>query len=138
MGNNSRSSQRQFLVSVDGLPDYYATFSGGEVTAEASKVYDGGQARPSVLPGPAETGNLVISRPYGAERDQPLIDRLQPLVGKWVTTVTKQPTDADFTGIGTPTTYPESLLVRVTPPEADAASSDGATYELEFATPGPA
>lgn len=133
-----KASQRQFLCSVDGLPDYYATFSGAEVSAETTKVYDGGKTRPDVLAGPSETSNIVLSRPYDPERDQPLIDRLQPLVGKWVTTVTKQPTDADFTGIGAPSTYPESMLVRVTTPEADASSADASTYELEFATPGPA
>lgn len=133
-----KASQRQFLCSVDGLPDYYATMSGGEVTAETTKVWDGGAARPDILAGPSETSNLVLTRPYDPERDQPLIDRLQKLVGKWATTVTKQPTDADFTGIGSPTTYPESMLVRVTPPESDASSADASTYELEFATAGPA
>lgn len=132
------SSQRQFLVSIDGLPDYYATFSGGEVSAETSVAWDGGAKRPSVLAGPATTSNLVCSRPYSAARDQPLIDRLQKLCGSWRTTVTKQPTDADFTPIGDPTTYPDSLLVRVTTPEADAASAEKAMYELEFHTPGPA
>lgn len=133
-----KSTQRQFLVSVDGLPDYYATQSGGEVTAETTTHYDGGTDLPDVMAGPRVTSNLVAGRGYDAERDQPIIDRLEKLVGRWRTTVTKQPTDPDWTPVGAPKSYPNSLLVRVTPPETDANSSSVATYELEFATPGSA
>lgn len=138
MGANDIATQRQFLVSVDGLPDYYATISGGEVTAETSDAWDGGATKPEITAGPASTGNLVISRPFRIQRDSNLVARLEKLVGKWRTTITKQPVDADLTPVGLPTTYPQSLLIRVTPPEADAASSESATYELEFRSPGPA
>lgn len=133
-----KSTQRQFLITVEGLPDYYATQTGGEVTAETSQHYDGGTDVADVLAGPRQTSNLVCGRGYDALRDQPIIDRLEKLVGRWRTTVTKQPCDADWTPIGPPKPYPNSLLVRVTNPEADANSSSVSTYELEFATPGSA
>ncbi|WP_040457222.1 hypothetical protein, partial [Kribbella catacumbae] len=69
---------------------------------------------------------------------QPVIDRLRPLIGQWRTTVTKQPTDPDFTPIGKPITYPNSLLLRVTEPELDASSGEPARWELAFATSGAA
>lgn len=134
----AKTSKRSFLVSVDGLPDYYATLAGGEVSVDTSDAWDGGQKKPEKVPGVPTTSNLTLSRPYDPDRDQPLIDRLQALVGTWRTTVTKQPTDGDFTPVGKPTTYPKALLVRVLPPEADAAASENSTYELEFATDGPA
>lgn len=132
------SSQRHFLVTVDGIGEYYATLSGGEVTADIGTSYDGGKKRPDMVAGPSVTANLVCGRPYKVLRDQPIIDRLEKLVGVYSTTITRQPCDADFTPIGKPTVYPDSLLARVTPPETDAASSDAASYELEWATPGSA
>ena len=133
-----KASQRQFLVSVYGLGEFFATISGGEVTADVGEAWDGGKQQPDVLSAPAVCSNLTVTRPYDPNRDQPIITKLQKVVGRWQTTLTKQPTDADFTPIGKPTTYPRAMLVRVTPPEGDAASADAATYELEFKSPGPA
>lgn len=135
---SGHASQRHFLITIDGLGEYYATLSGGEVTAEVNKVWDGGKKRPDSIAGPALTSNLVCGRPYKTLRDQPIIDRLEKLVGVFSTTITRQPCDADHTPIGKPTVYPDCLLARVTPPESDASSSDAATYELEFDTPGSA
>jgi hypothetical protein len=133
-----KSSQRQFLCSVDGIPGYFATFEGAEVEAETSTAWDGGAKQPDLLSSPAETSNIVMQRPYDAAAHQPIIDRLEKVVGRLRVTVTKQPTDPDFTPIGRPKTYPASLLKRVTSPESDASSGDAATWELEFVTSGPA
>jgi hypothetical protein len=132
------NSQREFLCSVDGVPGYFATLEGAEVAGDTSEAWDGGAQRPETLASPPTTSNIVMSRPYKAALHQPIIDRLQKVVSRWRTTVTKQPTDADFTPIGKPSTYPNALLVRVTPPEHDASSGEAATWELEFATAGPA
>lgn len=134
----AKEASRATLVSIDGLPDYYATFSGGEVTAEVAKAWDGGRKTADLVPGAPDTSNLVCGRPYGAARDQEIVRRLEKLVGSWRTTVTTQDTDSDFTPIGEPTTYADALLVRVKRPESDAASGDSKTYELEFATSGAA
>jgi len=132
------ASQRQFLVTIDGIGEFFATLSGGEVTADVGDSYDGGKKRPDKVAGNAVTANLVCGRPYKITRDQPIIDRLEKQVGSFTTTITRQPADADFTPVGKPTVYPDCLLVRVTPPEMDASSSDAASYELEWATPGSA
>lgn len=133
-----KASQRQFLVTVQGVPGYFATLSGGETTSETSKVWDGGKLQPDVISAPADTSNLVIGRPYDPDRDQRYIDQLTKQVGRLRRTITKQPTDPDLTPVGKPTTYPNALLVRVTPPESDAASSDASTWDMEWATSGPA
>ncbi|KWW97399.1 hypothetical protein LI90_4371 (plasmid) [Carbonactinospora thermoautotrophica] len=133
-----KAAQRQFLVSVQGISGYFATLSGEETEAETTKVWDGGSQRPEVLTAPPEDGNLTLTRPYDPERDQPVIDRLRPLVGRWRTTLTKQPTDPDLVPIGKPTTFPDAVLVRLAAPEVDAGSSDPATFELEFAVSGTA
>lgn len=131
----SKSTQRQFLVSIGGVGQYFATKTGGNVSAATSKVWDGGAKRPDVLAAPAEADNIVIGRPYDPERDQPVVKELKPRVGEWTTTVTCTPLDRNMTPVRgvEPDVYPDALLVRVTSPETDAASGDAARFELEFA-----
>lgn len=128
-----KSAQRQFLVSVATVGDYYASKSGGAVSADVSDVYDGGRLTPEKLASPATIEDITVSRPYDQQRDAPVIARLQRLVGRWRTTIVVQPTDADLVPIGSPTTYSNALLTGLTPPEHDASSGDAATYELTFA-----
>ncbi len=126
-----KTSQRSFLVKVAGVDGYYATKDGGESTAEVGKVWDGGELKPDLLGGPNDVQELTVGRPYDPVRDQPVIDRLEPLVGRWRTTVSVQPTDADLVPVGKPSVY-DAMLSSVNPPEVDAASSDPSTYELVF------
>jgi hypothetical protein len=133
-----KTSQRHFLVYVNGIPGPFATQEGGETEAAVTKVWDGGKKKPDLLSEPPDTSNLVMGRPYSPDEHQPIIDRLRPLAGQWRTTVTKQPTDPDFTPIGKPITYPNSLLVRMSEPELDASSGEAARWEVEFATSGAA
>ncbi len=126
------STKRQFLVAVEGIDGYWAMKSGGETTSATKKVYDGGTLRPDTLAEPGLTGDVSISRPFRVSRDQPLLDRLTPLVGRWRTTVSTQPTDADLVPIGRPTVYADSLLSGVTPPDVDASSGEEARIELTF------
>lgn len=127
------SAQRQFLVSVKGIPAFWAQKTGGEVASDTSDAYDGGQLVPEKLAGPPTTGNITLTRPYKAARDQDLVQRLRPVVGRWRSTVSVQPTDADLIPIGKADVYPDALLIRVTTAEVDAASGDPSTVELEFA-----
>ena len=131
MGN--KSTQKQFLVRIIGITGYFATFSGGAVTSEPRKVYDGGSLIPDVLGSPAQVENIVVGRHYDHARDGALVVALRKQVGKGVYTVSVTPTNADLVPIGQPDTYVNCRLVRVTHSDYASDSGDPATFELEFA-----
>lgn len=128
-----KSSARMFLVSVKGISGYFMTKSGGEVTADANKVYDGGKLKPQVLAGPAEVGNITVTRSYDARTDASIVKAMRARVGNWETSISVTPTDRNLKTVGKPTTYSGCILVGLTEPEFDASSGDAVTYELEFA-----
>lgn len=128
-----KAAQRQFLVTVAGVRGFFATKSGGDVSSDVSTVYDGGSLTPEKLASPATADDVTVGRPYDPARDASELARLRPLVGRWRTTVSVQPTDADLIAVGRPVVYANALLVGLTDPEADAASGDAATFELTFA-----
>lgn len=133
-----KAAQRQFLVSIDQLgshtQDYWGTKSGGGITAEATKVFDGGKLQPEVITAPPEVDDVTITRPYDPLRDQPIIQRLKRMVGQWRTTITVQPAESDLTAARVdPDVYPDAVLIGLTPSEVDASSGDPASYELVFA-----
>ena len=133
----SKAANRQFLTKIDGISggwDYWATKSGGEITASSNKVWDGGSLIPDVLSSPAEVGDLTISRPYDPDRDQDILNFLVTQVGFWRTTVSITPTAGDLTVAGVKgRVYSNCLLTGVREPEPDASSGDAADYELTFA-----
>lgn len=128
-----KSAQRQFLVKVAGISGYFMTKTGGNITAETSKVRDGGSDQPDVIPGPAEAEDVTVSRPFSVARDGNLLPDLRRKVGSWVTTVSVTPTDANLVPVGTATVYSDAILTGVNEPEVDANSGDAATFELTFA-----
>lgn len=129
-----KAAQRQFLVTVDGVPGNFAQKSGGEVTSDATKVWDGGATKPDVLAAPADTGDITVTRPYDPERDQEILTNLNSRVGNWYTTVSVQPTQGDMTVARVkPRVYANALLTGVREPEVDASSGDPADFELTFA-----
>lgn len=128
----AKSAQRQFLVKVAGIEGYFATKSGGDITAETSKVYDGGSDTPDVLAGPAEVDDISCSRSYDLQRDEPILRQLRRQVGRFSTTVSVTPTDRDLIAVGQPVVYPDALLTGVVEPETDASSGDAAEFELTF------
>lgn len=128
------SAQRQFLVSISGIPGYWMTKSGGEIASDSNKIYDGGSLTPSIVTSPAETGNLTVTRAYDQARDEPILQNLRTKVGRYSTTVTVQPTDADLVAVGRPSVYAGAVLVSLTEPDFDSSSGDIANVELEFAT----
>lgn len=135
---NAVAAARQQLVEVAGWPGYWATKEGGEVSGEAGKVWDGGQLEPEVMGGPAETGNVTVSRPYRPAIHGPIRKAWAKGVMRIRTTVSVWDTDPDLGPVGTPTVYADALLVRLTPPQHDASSSDPGMIELEFAVKGEA
>lgn len=130
---NAVAAARQQLVEVAGWPGYFATKNGGEITADVSPVWDGGSLEPENLSGPSNTGNITVARPYRPAVHGPIRKRLAGSVGRHRTNVSVWDTDPDLGPIGTPTIYADALLVRMTPPAADASSSEASVIELEFA-----
>lgn len=129
----SIAAQRQFLVRVSGINDYFSTKTGGGLTADASREFDGGSLVPEVLAGPAIPGDLTIGRPWKPERDADVLARLTPLVGRWRTSIRVQPTDRDLVAVGKARDYSSVLLIGINDPEANASSGDAARLELTFA-----
>jgi hypothetical protein len=127
-----KASQRQFLVRVSDIPDYFMTKSGGNITSSANKVYDGGRIDPDVISSPAEAADVTVSRAYDPFRDGPLLADLRRRVGRFRATVSVTPTDEDLSAIGTPVVYSSALLIAVNEPDFNAASGDAATFELTF------
>jgi hypothetical protein len=132
----AKSTKRLFLVTVVGIPGTWRTSSGGGLTAEVTKDFDGGSNIPDVLGGLPEAEDLEISRTFDPVRDLPIMATLRTQVGRGVFTVTKQATDANFVKVGKPLTYAGCVLTGMTDPESDASSSDVAEFSLTFATTG--
>lgn len=130
---NAPAAQSHQLVEVAGFPGYFANKEGGEISAEVSKVYDGGSKKPENMAGPSETDNVTVSRPYRPSVHGPILKSLAKQVGTWRTTVSVWDTDPDLGPIGTPVVYANALLIRMARPEFDASGSDASTFELEFA-----
>ena len=132
-GAYQTAAERQFLVSVTGIAGFWATYTPSDVSAATTDVYNGGQRDPEKIASPPKSSNVKVSRPYSPGRDQPLITRLTPLVGRLRTTVSAQPTDPDLFPVGNPDVYANALLVNVKRPAVDASSGKEAMIELEFA-----
>lgn len=129
----AKSTQKQFLVKVFGIDGYFASFSGGNTSAEVRKVYDGGSLIPDVLSTPSQTENIVCGRHFDFQRDGALLKSLRKNVGIGVYTVSVTPTNASLVPIGPPDTYVDCRLVGLRRSDYSSEGSDAATYELEFA-----
>lgn len=127
------SAQRQFLVSIDKVAGKFMTKSGGGITSDSTKIYDGGSTVPTIIASPFEVENITVSRAYDQARDEPILQNLRNQVGRFVTTITVQPTDADLVAVGKATVYADAVLVGITEPEYDSGVGDVAMVELEFA-----
>jgi|SRR5919197_374562 hypothetical protein len=129
-----KSAKRQFLVKVDGIDGYWAAKTGGEISADTNKVFDGGATEPDVIASPPSTDDVVCTRPYDPLRDQEVINQLKTRVGIWRTTVSVTPTESDLTASRVAgDVYSNALLTKLKPPESDASSGDAAEVELTFA-----
>lgn len=129
-----QAAQRQALIKVDGIDGYFAQKTGGEVTSETNKVYNGGQKKPEIVASPPDTDDVVCTRPYDPDLHQELVERLKKRVGDWRTTISITPTASDLTALRVPpTVHPLALLKGVRAPEWDAGSGDAADFELTFA-----
>lgn len=128
----SKIAQRQFITKIAGIDGLWATFSGGEVSVGQTKTFDGGSTVPDILTANGEISDVTTSRTYDPDRDGPIEATLQRALSQQRavrTTITRQPTDEDYTPSGPTKTF-EVQLKTVTPPEADANSGDAARISL--------
>lgn len=129
-------AQRQFLTKIAGVDGFWATFSGGEVSVEHTRQFDGGAKVPDLLTGNPQISDVTVSRGYDPVRDAPIRSQLMRGLAEgrsFRTTITRTPTDEDFSPIGAPEVY-EVQLKSVTPSDADANSADAARLQLVFST----
>ena len=133
-----KATKRQYLVTIEGIPGTWRQFSGAGGSASITKDFDGGSDRADLLAGPAEWDDIEVTRTIAPSRDDVWVAQLRKLLGRGRFNITKQATDANWTKVGKPTTYPNCLLNGLQEPETDAASSDAAEIKLTFATSGPA
>lgn len=125
------AAQRQFQVKVSGIDGLWAKMTGGESTSETTKVHNGGELTPVVLTAPPQHSDVVVTRPYSAARDEPLLARLLPLVGQAKHTITRQPTNKNMVRTGQPRHY-HGLLTGAAGPDVDSGGSSEATITLTF------
>jgi hypothetical protein len=131
-----RQDQFAITASVDGRDlGVFETFSGGEIDSEET-TYKLGAMGPRVsLGGSVNVGNVTIGKLSDLVWSQSIIHWLIGRAGKGTLTIKKQPLDVDGNAFGRPLTY-TGKLKQVTPPEADANSSDAAVLELELTPAG--
>lgn len=127
-------AQRQFLTKVAGIDGLWATCSGGEASVEHTKQFDGGALVPDILSGNPQISDLTVSRGYDPTRDGPIRSNLSRMLAQgrsYATTISRTPTDEDYTPIG-PAEVFEGKLKTVTPSDSDANSGDAARFQLVF------
>lgn len=129
-------SQRQFLVEVsdDAIPGYWMQKSGGNVSADANKVYGGGSKTPFILTGIPNVDNVTIARAFDAARDTKMLNDIREQVGVLETSLSVTEVDNDFNAITDgQTVYSPAVLVGISEPEYESTSADAAMVQLEFA-----
>lgn len=126
-----------FNGGVGSFPSgwYAAQKSGGDRTAEFTKVRDGGSNVPEVLFTEATTSDITLTGLYRAEDHQGLLRTLKANVGKVTATLTRVDVDANMTAIGSGEQFTNCVLMGVKDPEFDANSSSEARFELTFSVP---
>jgi hypothetical protein len=141
---SSKLSQRQVVAEIQpavrmagnrrgpGFKGYFAQVSGGEITSNVEKVYDGGARFPEALCAPAEIGDITVTRHYDADRDGEQLKLLRQQVGQVYYDVTIYDLNCDLKVYGTERVYPLGLLIGITEPEGDSSSGAPATFSLTF------
>lgn len=117
-----------------GRPRYFAAQTGGEVSADVSKEFDGGSLIPFSTASASQIGNITITLKYNPQVDAVFLKKLRKQVGTYRDTLTVLDTDANLNAIAgvEPRVYPDALLVRVGNPDYDVDGKDTRTVELEF------
>lgn len=138
-----KASQRQIVASIRRVNEEghrkgpivdgkFAQVSGGEITANVEKIYDGGALTPEVLCAPAEIGDITVTRHFDVDRDGGPLRKLRQVVGQVYYDVSIFTLDCDLANDKADRIYHRALLVGISEPDGDSASGAPATYSLTF------
>jgi hypothetical protein len=125
-------SQRQSLVTVDGIDGYWAQRTGGEGETAITRVYNGGDKMAELLSGPTTYTDLVVTRPYDRVRDGQYKAFLLAGQGSWMTTIAEVDTDSNLIPQATGVSW-LGKLTHVKFPETNSGSGAAAEIALTFA-----
>lgn len=139
----AKASQRQIVASIRRVVETghrngpivsgkFAQVSGGEITANVEKIYDGGALTPEVLCAPAEIGDITVTRHFDLDRDGVALRKLRQAVGQVYYDVLIFTLDCDLEGDTPDRVYHRALLVGISEPDGDSASGAPATFSLTF------
>lgn len=139
----AKASQRQIVAEIrprrqtghargPRVTGKFAQVSGGEITANVEKIYDGGALTPEVLCAPSEIGDITVTRHFDVDRDGTPLRRLRQLVGQVYYDVSVFTLNCDLEGDTPDRVYHKALLVGISEPDGDSASGAPATYSLTF------
>ena len=145
----AKATQRQIVAEITpvtnrpghvpgpSFPKYFATVSGGEISAAVEKVYDGNSTFPEVLCAPAEIGDITVSKFYDPDADgaddHDKLTKLRRLVGMTYYDVKIYTLNCELKEPGSERVYANALLVGLTEPDGDASSGAPASFSLTFA-----
>ena len=147
-----KTTQRQIVAKIDPVPadeaaghaegpkmttgkatNYFATVSGGEISAAVEKIYDGNSKFPDVLCAPSEIGDITVSKFYDNTNDKGFLDEVRQIVGQTYYDVTIFTLDCDLEVSGSHRVYPRCLLVGLSDIDGDASSGAPSAFSLTFA-----
>ena len=147
-----KTTQRQIVASITPVPadeaaghqkgpdfrtgkdtNYFATVSGGEISAAVEKIYDGNSKFPDVLCAPAEIGDITVSKFYDQEYDEVPLQQIRQMVGQTYYDLTIFTLGCDLAVAGSERNYPRCLLVGLSDIDGDASSGAPSAFSLTFA-----
>lgn len=127
----ARQDQWRTTLVVEGV-DYgvFDGHTGGAVDSEEVRHREGGMGAELSLGGFVSIENVTLTRLYKRERDHARYPELVAQIGRGRATTVMQPLDPHRAAFGRPITY-TGTLKRVSRPEHDSNSADGAMLEIE-------
>lgn len=127
------ASQRQALVTVEGLELVWHSMTGGGMSVEYT--LDDSSMPSGVTVGRRRAEPIVVTTTVSPERDLGWMRRVKAMVGVARFTITRQWTDPNWVPVGDPEVYADCLLVGYTNPET-SPSTDDAVFSLSFVSSG--
>lgn len=127
-------AERQWLITVSGVPGVFGTKSGGVLTVEHTRDFDGGSLTPKIYQGPPQISDMTVSRAYEVPRDTDVARQLRAVLAggrRFEATINATPLDESMVPVGPAEVY-EAVLSGVNAPEGNANSSQTSRLELTF------